>query len=299
MKENLSRNLKFLRKQAGKSQSELGLQLNKAHTSIGNWEKGIAEPSLSEIESIARIFEIQPEELLFTDLENVHLRPNAEFPSDVHLSVHPTVHLKGKKRGTVETGSINTEALSRTTKLGRAEMPKVVTIDTAGDENIVFVPVKARAGYLLGYGDPEYLEKLPARSEPEYRNGTYRMFEVQGVSMFPTLQDKDRAIARWTPVSEILEDRIHVLVTRNEGILIKRVLNRSKEGVLICKSDNIEKNQHPTVILNVDDVVEAWYVVERRTRQLPGPAEFYKRVTDLEGEIALIKAALKNSSIKL
>jgi putative transcriptional regulator len=77
MKDLFSRNIKFLRLVNNKSQSDIGLQLNKAHTSIGNWEKGISEPSLEEIEEIARIFEISAKDLLFTDLSNVEVNDEA------------------------------------------------------------------------------------------------------------------------------------------------------------------------------------------------------------------------------
>src|SRR5688572_4218132 len=35
-----------------------------------------------------------------------------------------------------------------------------LTVDTSGDENIEFVPVKAQAGYLSSYGDPLYIKEL-------------------------------------------------------------------------------------------------------------------------------------------
>ena len=66
-------NLKYLRKKKAISQGELALQLNKAHTSIGNWEKGLSEPSLAEIAFIASLFEIEMNELLTIDLANLEL----------------------------------------------------------------------------------------------------------------------------------------------------------------------------------------------------------------------------------
>ena len=113
MKEIFSKNIKYLRKKSGKSQSDIGLQLNKAHTSIGNWEKGISEPSLSEIEQIARIFEITILELLTLDLENVHLNQKPEEiknGENVHLNVHPNVHLNAPKqqKGPPIEGPLNT-----------------------------------------------------------------------------------------------------------------------------------------------------------------------------------------------
>lgn len=290
MKENLSKNLKYLRKKSGKSQTELGSQLGKAHTSIGNWEKGLAEPSLTEIGEIARIFEISPEALLFSDLTVVHPTSNSENQSDVHQNVHPTVHPTGQNGSKGENSlRISTVGLYGA-EHGRntATMPKVVTLDTQGEENAVLVPVRARAGYLLGYGDPVFIGTLPAYSLPAHRNGTFRIFEVEGLSMFNTLQDNDSVVARWIEVSEIRDDRIHVLITKNDGILIKRVLARPADGKLICKSDNNHKGEYPNIVLDYSEVLEAWYVVERWTRMLPSPGELYKRLVDLEGSVALL-----------
>lgn len=73
MKNKFSKNLKFLRIKSGKNQTDIGLLMNKAHTTIGNWEKGISEPNFNEIEIIANLFEISPEDLLYNNLEKENL----------------------------------------------------------------------------------------------------------------------------------------------------------------------------------------------------------------------------------
>jgi phage repressor protein C with HTH and peptisase S24 domain len=171
----------------------------------------------------------------------------------------------------------------------RFQAPKIITIDSQGEENIIYVPVKARAGYMLGYGDPQFIQSLSAYRLPGYTNGTYRIFEVEGHSMFPTLQDADRVIARWADISEVRDDRVYVLVTRTQGVLIKRLINRHHEGKIIVKSDNNHAGEFPTIVMEVDEVAEIWYVVERWTRQLPGPGEIYKRLVNIEAELAMLK----------
>jgi len=70
-------------------------------------------------------------------------------------------------------------------------LPKIITVNEEGEENINFVGVKARAGYLDGYADPEYMESLPSFSMPMLKNGTYRCFEIKGNSMSTTIHDGD------------------------------------------------------------------------------------------------------------
>ena len=43
------------------------------------------------------------------------------------------------------------------------------------------------------------------------------------------------------------------------------------------------------MVLDVDEVTEIWYVVERWTKQLPGPGEIYKRLVNIEAELAMLK----------
>jgi phage repressor protein C with HTH and peptisase S24 domain len=171
----------------------------------------------------------------------------------------------------------------------RFQAPKHITVDSQGEENIIYVPVKARAGYMSGYEDPLFIQSLSAYRLPGYTNGTYRIFEVEGHSMFPTLQDADRVIARWADISEVRDDRVYVLVTRFQGVLIKRLINRYHEGKIIVKSDNNQTGEFPTIVLDVEEIAEIWYVVERWTRQLPGPGEIYKRLVNIEAELAMLK----------
>lgn len=93
-------NLKFLRKKNGKSQAAIGVQLNKRSTAISSWENGLSEPSLDDLQKISDFFGVNIGDLIGIDIANV---PSAENKNDekttgnVHLNVHPSVHLKGGK----------------------------------------------------------------------------------------------------------------------------------------------------------------------------------------------------------
>ena len=64
----LGKNLRFLRKQSSKTQSEIASLIQKGQTTIGNWENGISEPSLNELLIISNYFDISVDVLLRTDL---------------------------------------------------------------------------------------------------------------------------------------------------------------------------------------------------------------------------------------
>lgn len=167
---------------------------------------------------------------------------------------------------------------------GTARMPRIITVNQAGIDNIIFVPVRAQAGYLLGHGDQEFIENLPSFNMPGLRNATFRMFEVKGVSMAPTLTEGDKVIGEWVPnLSEIRDGRVHIVV-HSKGVVIKRVLNRIKErGKLYLKSDTLTyRADYPIMELDPADVREVWYVRMKISGDLSEPSELYNRVADLE-----------------
>lgn len=65
----LGNNIRFLRKQSSKTQSEVAAVLKKGQTTIGNWENGISEPNLEELVVLSNYFDISLDELVRTDLE--------------------------------------------------------------------------------------------------------------------------------------------------------------------------------------------------------------------------------------
>ncbi|MDC6353996.1 MULTISPECIES: XRE family transcriptional regulator [Robiginitalea] len=104
-------------------------------------------------------------------------------------------------------------------------MPKVVTVDSADRENMVLVNAKAAAGYPQNIQDSSWFRRLPAFDLPipQFRNATYRGFQVEGDSMLPNLRPGDwvlaRAVSDWKEVSP---NRIYVIVLE-DAVLVKKV----------------------------------------------------------------------------
>lgn len=172
-------------------------------------------------------------------------------------------------------------------------MPQVVTVDGSGKDNVVLVPAKAAAGYLLGYGDNKFIESLPTFNLPNINNGTFRMFQVSGHSMFPTISDGSYVVGEWVEnwVKEVKDNRIYVIIS-TDGILIKRVLNRLKRyDNLYLKSDN--RRDYPNISLEPSQIKEIWSVKMHLSFELPDPTILYDRVGDLEAEIEHIKSTIK------
>jgi transcriptional regulator with XRE-family HTH domain/phage repressor protein C with HTH and peptisase S24 domain len=170
--------------------------------------------------------------------------------------------------------------------------PQIITVDRNGNDNIVHVPVRARAGYLTGYGDAEFVETLPSFSMPWLTDSTYRSFEIEGDSMYPTLKNKQIVIGQWVEKLEyIREDRVYILVTKTDGIIIKRLLNRiEKHGFIIAKSDAIDdRNQYPNLSINPEDIQEIWYAVWHGGFDFQSPSDTWRRINNHEADITVLQ----------
>ncbi len=161
--------------------------------------------------------------------------------------------------------------------------------------NVVLVPNKAAAGYLLGYGDTEFVQSLPTFSLPNIQNGTFRMFQVSGHSMYPTISDGCYVVGEWIENwADIKDNRVYVIVS-DDGILIKRVLNRLKKyDNLYLKSDN--RKEYPNISLKPHEIKEIWAVKMHLSFDLPDPSVLYDRMNDLEAEIEHVKSLLNTKN---
>src|SRR5690606_31786618 len=109
----------------------------------------------------------------------------------------------------------------------------------AGRADIPFVPIKAAAGYLAGYADPEFVYELNTFTLPMLTGGNYRAFEIIGDSMMPTPSGSVIVGEKIENLGDLKSNQTYIVVSRSEGIVYKRVLknNRSKSKLTMV-SDN-------------------------------------------------------------
>lgn len=126
----------------------------------------------------------------------------------------------------------------------------------SGSQEIPFVPVKAAAGYLAGFSDPEYIDELNTFTLPMLSGGNYRAFEIVGDSMLPT-PSGSIIIGEMTPsLDDVKSNQTYVIVSRNEGIVYKRVMKNGKtKGKLTLVSDNTSYQPYN---VNASDILEIW-----------------------------------------
>ncbi|WP_459210748.1 XRE family transcriptional regulator [Aquimarina rhabdastrellae] len=136
--------------------------------------------------------------------------------------------------------------------------PKVVTVDSQNHENMVLVNIKAAAGYPHNIQDVDWYQELPAFDIPlpEYRNATYRGFQVEGDSMLPAFEPKEWVIGKaLANIREIGNTSICVVVLV-DSVLVKKI-KKNDDGTLTLISLNTE---YPPVTIEAHEVQELWEV---------------------------------------
>jgi transcriptional regulator with XRE-family HTH domain len=161
----------------------------------------------------------------------------------------------------------------------------------AASNDIQLVPVKAAAGYLAGYADPEFLDELNTFTLPMLAPGTYRAFEIVGDSMLPTPSGSVIVGEKVEDLEEVKSNQTYVVVSRNEGIVYKRVLKNNKsKSKLTMVSDNTSYQPYN---MNTDDVIEVWraqmIISKANTQQRWDVNQLANLVSNLQDQVTVLK----------
>jgi transcriptional regulator with XRE-family HTH domain len=125
------------------------------------------------------------------------------------------------------------------------------------ERNLIhFVPVKAAAGYLAGYADTEFIDELNTFTLPMLAGGNYRAFEIIGDSMLPTPSGSIIVGEKIGAIDELKNNQAYIVVSRNEGIVYKRIVRNNKlKNKLSLVSDNPSYQPYQ---VNTEDILELW-----------------------------------------
>lgn len=213
----IARNIKSLRLGKGLTQEQLADALAIPSTRYANYEQGTRAIPIDTLSAISSYFHIALDALVKADLSKVDLK------------------------GLMKVGE------------NRLLFPVLIRED-GKVESIEVVPVKASAGYLSGYADPEFIETLPKVSLPFIGTGTHRGFPLTGDSMLP-IPDGSIIVGRYVEnITDIKNGRTYIVVSTT-GIVYKRVYVKTEENALLLVSDNKIYNAYE---LALENVLEIW-----------------------------------------
>ncbi|MEM6632292.1 MAG: helix-turn-helix domain-containing protein [Bacteroidota bacterium] len=242
-------NLRFLRKRNHLTQQSLADTLELSRHNIGSYEEGRSTPKYEALEVLADFFDITIDVFLREDLSQLSER---EFQACTQWS-------KSKQ------WERNFRVLQ-------------VAVDNKNRENILFVPQKASAGYLNGYGDREFIEESPRFYLPMLGSGSFRAFEIKGDSMLP-LKSGTVVIGEYLDNWQDIKDgQTYVIISDTEGIVYKRVYSKfnAEEGELLLKSDN---TYYPPISMKLEDIREIWKAKMFMSQDFPDPDMSLERLS--------------------
>ncbi|RVU00624.1 LexA family transcriptional regulator [Mucilaginibacter limnophilus] len=228
----ISSNIKFLRKKKGLTQQQFADQVGIKRSLVGAYEEQRAEPKYELLKTIAAFFEISIDDFINETIDEKWAPKPKGNPANLRVLT--------------------------------------VSVDKDENENIEMVPLKASAGYLNGYADPEYVSALPKFYLPMFKQGTYRAFEIKGDSMLP-LQSGSIIIGQYVENwADVKPGDTYIVISKNDGVVYKRIGNkfRGDNKKLKLISDNPAYEPYE---INGEDVLELWKAKGYISMHLPEP----------------------------
>ncbi|HET8754305.1 MAG TPA: S24 family peptidase [Salinimicrobium sp.] len=150
--------------------------------------------------------------------------------------------------------------------------PKVVSIDNSQKENMLLVNIKAAAGYPHNVQDVDWYQQLPAFDIPlpEFRNATYRGFQIEGDSMTPNFHSGEWVLGKAVPTIEEANDNKVYVIVLYDSVLVKRLQKLPDSSKVLLISINAE---YVPIEISVNEIQELWQVNSKLTFNLDAQSE--------------------------
>jgi len=232
-------NLKMLRKRAGKSQEDIANELGFNRSTYSGYENGVAQPNIENLIIFSQFYSLTIDQLLKLNL--------VDFKESDWLNLEQSWQEKA-------SGS-NLRILTS-------------QVDEHNEELVEIVTLKASAGYVHGYADPEYINELATLSIPFLsKNKKHRTFPIMGDSMPPVVNGSyviASFVQDWTTIKSGLP---YIVITKEEGIVFKMLHNHLEESrSFLLESTNTFYKPYE---LKMDDILEIWSFVSYISSALP------------------------------
>ncbi|WP_299763891.1 XRE family transcriptional regulator [uncultured Dokdonia sp.] len=170
--------------------------------------------------------------------------------------------------------------------------PKVVIVDKEDQENMILVNQKAAAGYPNNIQDVEWYQKLPAFDLPlpQYRNATYRGFQVEGDSMLPNFRPDDWVLAKGVESLDYASDNKVYVVVMQDAVVVKKLQKLPNSSKVLLVSLNEEYVPYEVF---VSDIQEIWQVNSKLTFNIDSGSE-HTLLRELQASMQELKSQIKN-----
>lgn len=210
-----SDNIRYLRSQKRISQEKLAGELKITRGSYVKYENGATEPPFEILQRIAHYHHLSIDLLLSVDVRKV--------------------------------------SVENLLKLDDNRILLPIMMDKQGNNLIEIVPLKAKAGYIKGFGDPIFVQDLPQIALPFLGAGKHRAFPIEGDSM-PPHDDAAFIVGKYIEsLSDVRKGKTYVFVLPDD-IVYKRV-GEKKAKSFVFKSDNTDYQSYE---VRLSEILEIW-----------------------------------------
>lgn len=232
-------NIRFLRERKKMSQEELSADLDLSRNKLQALESGkTVNPSAIDMLNFSEYFKVSIDSMLKVDLSKLGELKLKE------LLAGNDVYMTGSKIRVL-----------------------AITVDKNNKENTEYVPVKAKAGYMAGYNDPDYIATLPRFSLPNLpKAGTYRMFPTTGDSMQPIPENSEVITQYVQDWKRLKPDTPCIVILKGRQDFVFKLVTVLADGNVLLKSLN--RNYQPYTV-NAEDILEIWKYYKYQTDALP------------------------------
>ena len=212
----LSENMRHLRGQQKYAQQKIADDLLITRGRYAKYEDGSSEPPIEILIRLSKYYRISIDLLVGLDLSKYSLEKMMKLPDN------------------------------------RTILP--ITVDEKGENKIEIIPEKAQMGYLQGYSDPGYIEKLQTISLPFLRNGKFRAFPASGDSM-PPFKNGTFIVGKYVEnVSDLKNNKTYIFITQNEGVVYKRFEKKTARNITVSSDNPLYKPYD----IKLAELVEIW-----------------------------------------
>ena len=262
------KNIKLLRKRKGRTQDDIAGFLKMKRSTLSGYENGVAQPGIDGLISFSGYFNVSIDTLVKIDLSKLSESQLSEIEKGYD------VYVSGSRLRVLAT-----------------------TVDSNNDENIELVPEKAKAGYMRGFADPEYIKELPAFKLPFLsKEKKYRTFQINGDSMHPIPN------GAWV-TGEYIQDWGYlkngdacIILTLNEGVVFKIIENKIHKDKTF-KLYSLNPIYEP-FDLNINEIREIWKFTNFISSEIPEPKipkdDLLKTVANLQYDMNKLKGKLRS-----
>jgi transcriptional regulator with XRE-family HTH domain len=243
-------NLIYLREKNNKTQSDIAIQVDRGHTTIGNWENGKTFPTIDEALILSQYFEISLNDLVLTDLKNAGDVKKNEIKKTSRKAGKNVGKHAGKEDIYAHFAFISSEHY----------------VNSMGDVHDLENRDVKLLLWLLKNEDKVRGKDFASFQLPELGEGMHIRIPVVAENMLFTIEKFDKLVATYLtePATSLESGNIYLLIDRENNLTCHRVY-KDENGEVELRSDN---EAYKTFKARLNDFKAVFEVVEIHSRHL-------------------------------